>query len=66
MTDTCNQGVVNNTSAAGSGVIRMNNIQKIQLRKQQVREWPHPRKLEKLAVYSSCKVFVLNSYIPYG
>ncbi|EFX74096.1 hypothetical protein DAPPUDRAFT_307456 [Daphnia pulex] len=33
----------------------MNNIQKIQLRKQQVREWPHPKKLEKLAVYSSCK-----------
>jgi len=34
---------------------RMNNIQRIQLRKQQVREWPRSRKLEKLAVYSSCK-----------
>jgi histone acetyltransferase len=56
MTDTSNQAVANNTSAAGVGANRLNNIQKIQLRKQQVREWPHPKKLEKLAVYSSCKV----------
>lgn len=56
MADVNNQAVPNNTAAAGVGTIRLNNIQKIQLRKQQVREWPHPRKLEKLAVYSSCKV----------
>ena len=62
MTDTCNQATGNNTSTAGAGTIRLNNIQKIQLRKQQVRDWPLPRKLEKLAVYSSCKV-VDNSEI---
>jgi hypothetical protein len=56
MTDTSNPVAANNNSAAGVGTNRMNNIQKIQLRKQQVREWPHPKKLEKLAVYSSCKV----------
>lgn len=56
MADTCNQTTVNNASTTGVGTIRLNNIQKIQMRKQQVREWPHPKKLEKLAVYSSCKV----------
>ena len=43
-------------SGSGVGTIRLNNLQKIQLRKQQVREWSQPRKMEKLAVYSSCKV----------
>jgi hypothetical protein len=45
-------------TGAGGNMPRMNNIQRIQLRKQQVREWPRPRKLEKLAAYSTCKVII--------
>lgn len=51
-----NTGPSNPPVANGVGTIRLNNIQKIQLRKQQAREWPISKKLEKLAVYSSCKV----------
>jgi len=35
---------------------RLNNLQRIAQRKQQVRSFPLSKKLEKLAVYSSCKV----------
>ena len=35
---------------------RQSNLQRIQHRKQAVREWPADKKLEKLAIYSSCKV----------
>ena len=35
---------------------RPNNLQRIAQKKQQVRSFPRPKKLEKLAVYSSCKV----------
>jgi len=35
---------------------RLNNLQRIAQRKQQVRSLPLSKKLEKLAVYSSCKV----------
>ena len=34
---------------------RQSNLQRIQQRKQAVREWPADKKLEKLAIYSSCK-----------
>ena len=34
---------------------RQSNLQRIQQRKQSVREWPKDKKLEKLAIYSSCK-----------
>ena len=34
---------------------RQSNLQRIQQRKQAVREWPLDKKLEKLAIYSSCK-----------
>ncbi|KAK2146841.1 hypothetical protein LSH36_582g02006 [Paralvinella palmiformis] len=34
---------------------RPNNVQRIAQRKQQIRSFPRNRKLEKLAVYSSCK-----------
>lgn len=34
---------------------RQNNLQRITLKKNQVRNWPRTKKLEKLAVYSSCK-----------
>ena len=51
-----NTGPSNPPATNGVGTIRLNNIQKIQLRKQQAREWPISKKLEKLAVYSSCKV----------
>ena len=35
---------------------RQSNLQRIQHRKQAVREWLADKKLEKLAIYSSCKV----------
>ena len=35
---------------------RPNNLQRIAQKKQQVRSFPRSKKLEKLAVYSSCKV----------
>ena len=34
---------------------RQSNLQRIQQRKQSVREWPRDKKMEKLAIYSSCK-----------
>jgi len=34
---------------------RQSNLQRIQQRKQSVREWPKDKKMEKLAIYSSCK-----------
>jgi len=34
---------------------RQSNLQRIQQRKQSVREWPLDKKMEKLAIYSSCK-----------
>jgi len=40
---------------------RLNNLQRIAQRKQQVRSLPSSKKLEKLAVYSSCKVY--NKFI---
>ena len=33
---------------------RQSNLQRIRQRKQAVREWPTDKKLEKLAIYSSC------------
>ena len=33
---------------------RQSNLQRIRQRKQAVREWPADKKLEKLAIYSSC------------
>ena len=49
-------------TGAGGNMPRMNNMQRIQLRKQQVKEWPRSRKLEKLAAYSTCKVIITTSY----
>ena len=37
---------------------RPNNVQRIAQRKHQVRSFPRNKKLEKLAVYSSCKVIL--------
>ena len=42
---------------------RLNNLQRIAQRKQQVRSFPLSKKLEKLAVYSSCKVPDALSYM---
>ena len=42
---------------------RLNNLQRIAQRKQQVRNFPMSKKLEKLAVYSSCKVGNSGTYI---
>jgi len=55
MTETTGQANVNGSSSSTFGTLRLNNMQKIQLRKQQVQEWTNSRKLEKLAIYSSCK-----------
>lgn len=50
--------VRNGQSIAQSGESgRLSNIQRIAQRKQQVRGFALHKKLEKLAVYSSCKVF---------
>ena len=62
MTEATAQATVNGSSSSAFGTLRLNNIQKIQLRKQQVQEWTNSRKLEKLAIYSSCKVrFITTS-----
>lgn len=41
---------------------RPNNLQRIAQKKALVRSYPRTKKLEKLAVYSSCKVFVLSFF----
>ena len=46
----------NNASAAGDQSSRQSNLQRIQQRKQQVYNWPHNKKLLKLAIYSACQV----------
>ncbi len=45
------------SSAAGGGgnQQRKSNLQRIQQRKQAVRGWPQDKKIEKLAIYSSCR-----------
>ena len=53
----------NSRSAAGQGstgeMSRPSNLQRIAQKKNQVRNYPRTKKLEKLAVYSSCKVSAL-------
>lgn len=45
------------TSNQGDQVPRPNNnVQRIQQRKKQVFNWPHSKKLLKLAIYSACQV----------
>ena len=46
----------NNAAASSAGGQRQSNLQRIQQRKQAVRGWPIDKKLEKLAIYSSCKI----------
>lgn len=55
--------VSNGGATAGAGgatsegnIQRKSNLQRIQQRKLAVRQWPTEKKLEKLAIYSSCKV----------
>lgn len=51
-------------AAAGGGTAegagRVSNVQRIQQKKAQVRAWPRDKKLEKLAIYSACKVSVTD------
>ncbi|PSN51157.1 Histone acetyltransferase KAT2A [Blattella germanica] len=42
-------------AAAGDQSSRQSNLQRIQQRKQQVYNWPHNKKLLKLAIYSACQ-----------
>ncbi len=41
--------------ASGNNQQRKSNLQRIQQRKQAVRGWPQDKKIEKLAIYSSCR-----------
>jgi len=58
-----NSGAVSGSSSRGSGgdanrmgINTINNPQRTAQRKVQARNYPRNKKLEKLAVYSSCKV----------
>ena len=57
----------NSRSAAGQGstgeMSRPSNLQRIAQKKNQVRNYPRTKKLEKLAVYSSCKVSLISSLL---
>lgn len=48
--------------AGGEGAGRVSNVQRIQQKKAQVRAWPRDKKLEKLAIYSSCRVSTLLGF----
>nr|CAD7441630.1 unnamed protein product [Timema bartmani] len=43
------------TSTSSDQSSRQSNLQRIQQRKQQVYNWPHDKKLLKLAIYSACQ-----------
>ncbi|KAG7304888.1 hypothetical protein JYU34_010283 [Plutella xylostella] len=43
------------SQAGAEGQSRQSNLQRIQQRKQQVYNWPHNKKLLKLAIYSACQ-----------
>ncbi|XP_072945715.1 histone acetyltransferase KAT2A, partial [Epargyreus clarus] len=47
-------------SNAESAASRQSNLQRIQQRKQQVFNWPHSKKLLKLAIYSCCQASDCN------
>lgn len=51
-----------NTPAGEGQASRQSNLQRIQQRKQQVYNWPHNKKLLKLAIYSACQVSI-NRYL---
>jgi len=51
-------GSPSGTAAAADQSSRQSNLQRIQQRKQQVYNWPHNKKLLKLAIYSACQVIV--------
>lgn len=42
--------------SSGGELGRQNNLQKIAQKKAQVRSFPKNKKLEKMGIYSSCKV----------
>jgi hypothetical protein len=48
------------TAAATDQSSRQSNLQRIQQRKQQVYNWPHNKKLLKLAIYSACQVIAFT------
>jgi hypothetical protein len=49
-------GSSSGNAAAADQSSRQSNLQRIQQRKQQVYNWPHNKKLLKLAIYSACQV----------
>lgn len=44
------------TGTGGEAAGRVSNVQRIQQKKAQVRAWPRDKKMEKLAIYSTCRV----------
>lgn len=52
------------TTPGGSEVqaSRQSNLQRIQQRKKQVFNWPHNKKLLKLAIYSACQVCIYSKF----
>lgn len=55
---TASQGMSNNADAASPRSVegsRLNNLQRIQQRKEQVYNWPQMKKLLKMATYSACQ-----------
>lgn len=53
-------GSPSGTAAAADQSSRQSNLQRIQQRKQQVYNWPHNKKLLKLAIYSACQVIIFT------
>ncbi|XP_037804933.1 histone acetyltransferase KAT2A-like isoform X1 [Penaeus monodon] len=43
------------TGTGGEAAGRVSNVQRIQQKKAQVRAWPRDKKMEKLAIYSTCR-----------
>lgn len=54
-TGNSNASNVTSNSSSGDQASRQSNLQRIQARKQQVYNWPHNKKLLKLAIYSACQ-----------
>jgi hypothetical protein len=53
-------GPSSGTATAADQSSRQSNLQRIQQRKQQVYNWPHNKKLLKLAIYSACQVIIFT------
>lgn len=57
------QGKQPPTQGTTGEMSRPNNLQRIAQKKAMVKNYSRTKKLEKLAVYSSCKVHILSTYV---